>query len=64
MFANIGFQLAYFIFQKKFMHNSKIDLISWKRIVGFFVIQLGAAEPIGKLLFQDNYHVNLNELVD
>ena len=46
------------------MHNSKIDLISWKRILGFFVVQIGAAEPIGKLMFQDNYHVNLNDLID
>ncbi len=36
--SNIAMQLAFFVFQKKFMFHPTIKLISWKRIFGLFFV--------------------------
>jgi len=46
------------------MRNHKIDLISWKRILGTFAVQAVATDEVGKYFYSDNYHVNLNSLLD
>lgn len=46
------------------MRNAKLDLISWKRIVGCFALQVMGTDWVSRVLYADNYHVNLNVLLD
>lgn len=62
--ANIGLNVAYFFFQRRFMMNATVNLISWKRILGCFLLQVMFSDNIAKKLYADNYYVNLNTLLD
>jgi hypothetical protein len=64
LLSNIGVNLAYFVFQRKFLFNRRAELFSLKRILGVWAVQYLSSDYWARKLFADNYYVNINVLLD
>ena len=62
--SNIAIQLCYFLFQRKYMFCRQTQLISVWRIFAIWFLQSEMTTHLGRALYADKYHVDLNSLLD